>query len=94
MVEMKAAEKEVMRLVKDLFTGAELERVRIDEGLDSGGDPSLFVRVVFETWPDQKESRKSAAVVDKFRTWLATKGDDRFPYFSFLTIADEKELSA
>jgi hypothetical protein len=69
-------------------------RARIDvrETLDSGGDPSLKIRIVFTDKPAADEMRdQRIRVVDELRTWLAKNSDDRFPYISFTTEQDEKD---
>jgi hypothetical protein len=94
MVGVKETEQEIKLLVRKNLPSAKVARIGVEDSSDSEGQPSLSIRVIFRTKPPKKELQKTDTLVDAFRTWLSEKGDDRFPYFSFLTLKDEKELSA
>ncbi len=84
-----------MRLLETRFRKSRLSHIEVVEGADSDGQPSIDVRIVFRNGPAKDEMRyERHRLVDDLRTWLAMEGDDRFPYFSFLTEKDEKELSS
>jgi hypothetical protein len=85
---------EVTGLLKENFPKAAVSRVDVEEAFDSEGEPSFNVRVVFRSRPPKHDMRYArTSVIDKTRTWLSKHGDERFPYFSFVTDQDEKELS-
>ncbi len=94
MIDAAETETEVRQLLKAKLPKASVARVDVREGADSEGEASLNVEVVFSFPPAKDEMRQANNVIDEFRTWLTQKGDDRFPYFSFLTEQDKKELSA
>jgi hypothetical protein len=84
---------EVERLLREKFPKSAISRVDVEEISDSDGEPSLGVWVVFRTRPAKAEMRyQKNSLIDELRTWLSKKGDDRFPYFSFITERDEKAL--
>ena len=94
MIGPREAEKEVELLVRENLPKAAVASVRVEGSSDSAGEPSLNVWVIFQAKPTKKQLQNTDVLVDAFRTWRSEKGDDRFPYFSFLTVKDEKELSA
>ena len=94
MVAVAKAKDELVRLLKARFPKSKLSRVDVTEGSDSDGQPSIDVKIVFRHSPAKDEMRyERHRLVDDLRTWLTKEGDDRFPYFSFLTEKDERELS-
>lgn len=94
MVSVETAKAEVAKLLKARFPKSAISRVDISETVDSDGQPSLKVLVVFLRNPAKAEMRyERSRLIDDLRTWLSRSGDERFPYFSFLTEKDERELS-
>ena len=71
----------------------DVARVRVKEIVDSSGDPSLDVRVILRRRPERRDVQRTWAVSDQFRTWLAEHGDERFPYFEYLTEEEERDLA-
>jgi len=84
---------EVGQLLKQKLPKAEVARIDVREQPDAEGQPSFYIYVVFRSSPSRDELRQTNTLVDQLRTWLGQKGDERFPYFSFITEKDEKELS-
>jgi hypothetical protein len=86
---------EVKKLLKAKFPKTIVSRVDVEEASDADGQPSMNVLIVFKTRPPKHDMRYGKrGLVDELRTWLSKQADDRFPYFSFLTEKDEKELSS
>jgi hypothetical protein len=82
---------EIEKLLKAQFPQAELDRIEFQEAPDFDGEPSIFVTVYFKDRPSRDEMREAIHIVDKFRTWLANREDDRFPYFRYLTEREKAE---
>jgi len=94
MISVEEAQKEVRELLKARFPKARVSRVDVEESSDSDGEPSIKVKVVFRARPAREYLRyERSRLVDAFRTWLASKSDDRFPYFTLVSEQDEKELA-
>jgi hypothetical protein len=81
----------VRNLVSRNMPSVKVVKVTYEEAFDSEGDESIFIRVLMHKRPPKAYS-KYAEVVDQLRTWLAGKGDNRFPYVEFVSEQDEKEL--
>jgi len=75
-----------------IFPAVEIRTIEADETLDSGGDESLRITIVVRQRPPRAEAQKMSNVVDQLRSWLAAKGDDRFPYVKLLSEAEERRL--
>jgi hypothetical protein len=94
MITIEDSATEVRELLTKEMPKAKVARIDVNSRSDSDGEPSLYVRIVFKTKPVKPDLKKTHLIIDEFRTWLTNNGDSRFPYFSFLTIEDEKEMSA
>jgi hypothetical protein len=94
MTSIEDTQTEVTQLLKAKLPKADVARVDVTDTIDSDGEPSLNIWIVFKARPPKSDMRQAKAIVDELRTWLANHGDERFPYFSFVTEQDEKELSA
>ncbi|HUX67012.1 MAG TPA: hypothetical protein VMV31_05960 [Terriglobales bacterium] len=92
-VENEAA-NEIRRLIHELLPKMSLEEVAVRPGTNADGEPSLFVRVVFQRTPERSDFRAMRIVLSRFRDWLsAEKADERFPYFEVSTTAEERHAS-
>jgi len=93
MVTVEQAKSEVVSLLKMRFPKSVPSRIDVAARTDSDGEPSIEITVIFRGNPAKEEMRYARPrLIDDLRTWLAKNHDDRFPYFSFLTEKDEKEL--
>jgi hypothetical protein len=93
MVAPDETKSEVISLLKAKFPKSGTSRVDVADGTDWQGEPSIDIRIVFRRNPSKDEMRYARPrLIDELRTWLSKRGDERFPYFSFLTEKDEKEL--
>jgi hypothetical protein len=90
-MEMDELKSAVQEIVTRNMPSMKIVRINSEDGFDSDGDESLFIRVVMRSRPSREASRYPE-VVDQLRTWLATKDDRRFPYMDFVTEEDEREL--
>jgi hypothetical protein len=87
--EMKA---KAAKFIEQIMPSADVVRVSAQPVADSHGEKSLSIRVVVRERPASEESARLVAVVDKFRTWLVSRNDDRFPYFRLLSEREEQEI--
>lgn len=93
MVNVEEVTDEVNHLLKAKFPKAKVSRVNVEESSDADGDPSMNIQVVFKLRPSKPDMRYgSTGLIDEMRSWLSRKGDYRFPYFSFISEQEEKEL--
>ncbi len=92
MITIEDSTTEVRELLTKEMPKAKVARIDVKSQSDSDGEPSLYVRIVFTTKPVKPDLKKTHLIIDEFRTWLTKNGDSRFPYFSFLTVKDEKEM--
>jgi len=93
MVTIEQAKSEVASLLKTRFPKSAPARIDVAAATDSDGEPSIGITVVFRGNPAKEEMRYARPrLIDDLRTWLTKNDDNRFPYFSFLTEKDEKEL--
>jgi len=83
---------EVGTIVRRNMPSVDVVRIDPKPVTDSDGEPSLRITVVVRQHPPRDESRKLSDVVDQFRTWLAKRDDDRFPYFRLISEQEEREL--
>lgn len=95
MSDLTQAESEVRKLMGQDMAAAVVDHVKIREGSDSDGNASLFVTVTLVEEPPEEEYRKISLVVGQFRSWLSasTEHDERFPYFQFTTLAEERAVA-
>jgi hypothetical protein len=93
MITEREAKEEILHLLQLNLPKVDVSRVDVRESADSDGLPSLDVDVVFRLFGLHEITAQANTIVDEFRTWLVGKRDDRFPYFSFTTEQDEKEIS-
>ncbi len=86
-----SAKAELERQMEKFIPHLKVLKVEIEEKDDSDGQPSLFVHVLLvrHMKPDEIAARMSLRA--EFRMWLLLQGDDRFPYFEFVTKSDLRE---
>lgn len=77
--------EEVVRRQIDMVPIAE---VAVREGEDHDGDPSLFVRVVFDADVDDLDARRTVGLNRHLRERLGDLGETRFPYTTFISKED------
>ncbi|HEX3664656.1 MAG TPA: hypothetical protein VHU23_05435 [Rhizomicrobium sp.] len=82
----------VAEIVEKTMPSAEVVHVDTRPMTDSDGEKSLSVTVVVRERPASEETALLVDVVDKFRTWLVTRNDDRFPYFRLRSENEEREI--
>jgi hypothetical protein len=87
--EMKVKATEI---VEKIMPSAKVVRVDAGPMIDSDGEQSLSVAIVVRERPASEETARLVEVVDRFRTWLVSQGDDRFPYFRLRSESEEREL--
>ena len=94
MVAIDELKVELGRIIQANIPTIKLIRIEATEGSDSDGQQSLWIKAIIRTRPlePREMAQKSNAVVDQLRTWMTKYGDERFPYFDFLTEQDEKEI--
>ena len=83
--------EEVVRRQIDMVPIAE---VAVREGEDHEGEPSLFVRIVFDADVDDLDARRTVSITRLLWERLDELGETRFPYTSFISVQDYKELVA
>jgi hypothetical protein len=93
MTDLKAYARQIEELLSSNYPDLRVATVRIREITDSIGDPSLDITVLLQERPERIDQEKTWRAMDQFRTWLANRDDDRFPYYRFLTEDEERELS-
>lgn len=86
-------ENEVKHLLDRNYPELDVARVDVRDIIDSAGEPSLDVIVILRRRPAKRDIERNWQVMDQFRTWLAGRNDDRFPYFRFLTEQEERDLA-
>jgi len=93
MVNAQQARTQVAELLKVRFPTSPVSRVDVQESVDSHGQPSLDVWVVFRSRPAREEMRYAKPrVIDELRSWLSKNADERFPYVTFVSEREDREL--
>jgi hypothetical protein len=82
----------VAEILGQTMPSAEVARVNARPMIDSDGEKSLSITVIVRERPNGEEAVRLVEVVDKFRTWLLSYDDDRFPYFRLRSESEEREI--
>lgn len=90
------AEHKITEILSQRLPQAPIQSLDISLGNDFAGDPALFIKVVFRKWPDRADARTITSIEHEFRVWFAALNpdSDRFPYFRFSSMAEEREKAA
>lgn len=81
-------------VVRERFDSISIADVHVEEGEDHDGDPSLFVRIVFDAEVEDLDAHRMVSITRHLRNRLADLGEERFPYTRFLSKADFEGLAA
>jgi len=85
-------EGKIGEILGRIMPAAVVERIEARAMVDSVGENSLSIKVIVRERPPEQEVARLFEVVDEFRTWLASRDDERFPYFRLLSRAEEREI--
>ncbi|TAN21812.1 MAG: hypothetical protein EPN33_09110 [Acidobacteria bacterium] len=89
--EHDSAKEWLVRRMNEFIPDLKVLKVEIEEKEDSDGQPSLFVHVLLARHMKPAEIAARMSLRADFRMWLLLQGDDRFPYFEFVTKSDLRE---
>lgn len=94
MVAIDELKIEIDRIIRSAIPSIDIVRIDAVDRADSDGQRSVFITAVIRERPLDPRglARKSSIIVDQLRTWMDEHGDERFPYFDFMTEQDEQEL--
>lgn len=84
---------ELKRLLSRNVPEFDVSRIDVREMVDTAGEDGIAVKVILRTRPAQWDAFRTWRVTDQFRSWLAHRDDERFPYFTYLTEEEERELA-
>jgi hypothetical protein len=92
MPEIDEVKSETRAILARVIPPIQIVRIEATEAPDSGGENSLWLKIVVRRRPLRDDARKMPRVVDQLRSWLASRKDDRFPYVELITEKEEEEL--
>lgn len=78
----------IEEVVRDRIDMVRIDRVLVEEGEDHDGDPSLFVRIVFDADVEDLDAHRMVSITRHVRNRLYTFGEERFPYTTFISRED------
>lgn len=84
----------IEQVVRKRLDGIDIVRVDVTEGEDHDGDPSFYIRVVFDAAVEDMGGARMNAAAGDTRRHLLERGEDRFPYMSFMSREDYEEAVA
>ena len=70
----------------------QIARLEVSDYFDWEGIEALSLKIVARQRPPRAEASNMVVFVDQLRTWLALRGDERFPYVRLITESEEREL--
>jgi hypothetical protein len=92
MPEIEEIGAEAKTILARVLPSLQVVRIEAHDAPDSGGDDSLWLKIVVKQRPSRDRARKMAEVVDQLRSWLASKRDNRFPYVQLTTESEQEQL--
>lgn len=85
-------EEIVSQIVRQRFSDAEIDSIKVEPDQDSDGDRILRITVVFASEIAKLESRKLAGLARHMRPKLEERKEAGFPIFRFLSKRDSERL--
>ena len=84
----------VEAVVADRLNETRIVHVDVADSIDSEGEPTLDVTVVYEDECGKLNVRRASALIRHLMPKLAERGERRFPIVSFMSNSDYRSLKA
>ena len=88
----RSLNKVISEVVRQEFSGANIQTVLVREDVDDDGDDVLFITVVFDS-AKNIDASKAVGLARHLRPAFEKRHEERFPIISYRSAADHKRLS-